>query len=111
MGTQDTIVTFVNFVAYKLDKHEDVSAIFLDVTKAFDSINQDVLLHKLYCYRFRGVAHQWFANHIKNRMQNVNADGVKPRLQLLRTGIAQGCILGPLMYLLYINDLPNVSPR
>ena len=57
VGMQDAIVKFVNFVANKLDKHEDVSAIFLDVAKAFDSINHDVLLHKLYCYGFRGVAH------------------------------------------------------
>ena len=110
MGTQDAIATFVNFVANKLDKHKDVSALFLDVAKAFDSINHDILLYKLYCYGFRGVAHQWFASYINNRMQYVNADGVKFRLRLLRTGIAQGSILAPLMFLLYINDLPNVSP-
>ena len=44
-------------VANKLDKHEDVSVTFLDTAKAFDSINYDVLLHKLHCYGFRGVAH------------------------------------------------------
>ena len=44
VGTQDAIATFVNFVANKLDKHEDVSAIFLDVAKAFDSINHDVYI-------------------------------------------------------------------
>ena len=110
LGTQDAFTTFVNFVATKLDKHGNVSTIFLDVAKAFDSINHDVLLHKLYCYRFRGVAHQWFASYTKNRMQYVNADGVNSRLRLLRTGIAQGSVLGPLMFLLYINDLTNVSP-
>ena len=56
---QDATATFVNFVANKLDKHEDVSAIFLDVAKAFVSINYDVLLHKLYCHGFSGVTHQW----------------------------------------------------
>ena len=109
-GTQDAIATFVNFVANKLDKHDHISAIFLDLAKAFDFIYHNVW-HKLYCYGFRGVAHQWFANYIKNRMQYVNADGVKSRLQLLRTGIAQGSVLRPLMFLMYINDLPNVSPR
>ena len=48
--------------------------------------------------------------YIKNRMQYVNADGVKYRLRLFRTKIAQGSVLGPLMFLLYINDLPNISP-
>ena len=60
---QDANATFVNFVANKLVKHEDVSAIFLYVAKAFDSINHDVLLHKLHCYEFRGVAHQWFTSY------------------------------------------------
>ena len=110
VGTQNAIATLVNFVANKLDKHEDVSAIFLDVAKAFDSINHDVLLHTLYFYGFRGVAHQCFASYIKNRMLYVNADSVKSRLRLLRTGIAQRFVLGPLMFLLYINDLPNISP-
>ena len=58
MGTQDAIATFVNFVTNKLDKHENVFTIFLNVSKAFDSINHDVLLHKMYFYGFRGVAHQ-----------------------------------------------------
>ena len=110
VGLQDAIATFVNFVANKLDKHENVSAIFLDVAKAFDSIDHDVLLNKLYCYDFRSVAHQWFASYIKNRMQYVNADGVKSRLRLLRTGMAQWSVLGPLMFLMYINDLPIISP-
>ena len=110
VGTQDAIATFVNFVASKLDKHEDDSAIFLDVAKAFNSINHYVLLHKLYCYEFRGVTHQLFASYIKNPMQYANAGGVKSRLRLLRTGIAQRSVLGPLMFLLYINDLPNVNP-
>ena len=99
MGTQDAIAIFVNFVANILNKHEDVSAVFLDIAKAFDSINHDVLFDKLYCYGFRGVVHQWFASYIKNRMQYVNADGVKFRLQLLQTRIVQGSVLEPLTFL------------
>ena len=110
VGTQNAIATFVNFFANKLDKHEDVSAIFLDVAKAFNSINHDVLLHKLYYYGFRDVAYQWFASYSKNRMQYVNSDGVKSRLHILRTGITEGLVLGPLMFLPYIYDLPKVSP-
>ena len=60
--TQDAIATFVNFGADKLGKHEDVSAVFLDAAKAFDSINHDVLLQKLYFYGFRGIALQWFVS-------------------------------------------------
>ena len=110
LGTQNATATFVNFVANKLDKHGDISAIFIDVAMTFDSINYDILLHKLYCYGFRSVAHQWFVSYIKNRMQYINDDGVKSRFRFLRTGIAQGSVLGPLMLLLYIKDLPNVSP-
>ena len=77
MGTQDVIVTLVNYVANKLDSHENMSAIFFDAAKALDSNNHDVLLNKLYYYGFKGVAHQWFASYIKNRMQLfVNADSV-----------------------------------
>ena len=110
LGTQFAIVAFVNIVANKLGKYEVVSAIFLNVAKAFFSINHHVLLHKMYCYGFRGVAPQRFASYIKNPMQYVNADGVKSKLWLLRTGIAQRSVLGPLMFLLYINDLLNVNP-
>ena len=66
VGTQDAIKKFFNFEANKLDKHENFSAIYLDVAKVFDSINHDVLLNKLYCYGFRGVGHQWFSSYIKN---------------------------------------------
>ena len=112
MGTQGATATLVNYVANKLDNHENMSAIFLDAAKAFDFNNHDVLLNKLYYYGFKGVAHQWFASYIKNRMQLfVNADSVQSRLRLLRTGLAKGSVVGPLMFLLYINDLTNVSPE
>ena len=82
MGTQDVIATFVSFVANKWDKYEDVSVIFLDITNAFNSINHDVLLYKVYFNGSRGVVHQWCASYLKNYMQYVNADGIKSILRL-----------------------------
>ena len=63
MGTQDAIAILANFVANKLEKYEDGSAIFLDVAKVFHSINHAALLRKLCIYGFRRVAHQW-SNYI-----------------------------------------------
>ena len=85
--------------------------IFLDLSKAFDSTNHDILLRKLKCYGIRGISLELIHSYLFNRKQFVYIDGVNSTLLTLAGGIPQGSILGQLIFLLYVNDIQYVSPN
>ena len=102
------IVLFENLTE-ALDKGDCAIGIFLDFQKAFDTVNHNILLDKLYVYGIRGIAHEWFINYLSNRTQSVNYHECVSDSKTLKCGVPQGSILGPLLFLIYINDLPSVS--
>ena len=95
----------------QLDKRKYIIGIYLDLQKAFDTVNHDILLYKLSNYGIRGVVHQWFKSYLTGRKQFTALGGFCSETALVSTGVPQGSVLGPLLFLLYINDIYKAIPN
>ena len=103
------ILSLVDYITQALEKGEYVIGIFLDFSKAFDTVNHSILLEKLQYMGIRGVAYDWLCDYLSERKQYVMYNGHKSDAKSICCGVPQGSILGPLLFLLYINDIANVS--
>ena len=82
---------------------------FLDLSKAFETLNHDILLSKLRYYGMDPNVIKWFKSYLSGRSQYVQIDNISSRVKNVNTGVPQGSILGPLLFIIYVNDINFAS--
>ena len=97
-------IIIIDEIVEALEHHEHVMVLYLDLAKAFDTVDHKILLNKLSHYGIRGKALSWFENYLNERQQFVKYNNVQSQSKRIICGVPQGSIMGPLLFSLYIND-------
>ena len=110
-STDYACVELVDKIMHDLDEGETPICFFLDLSKAFDTLDHDILLAKLKYYGIDDNAIKWFRSYLSNRSQYVEIDDTRSGIKNIRTAVPQGSILGPLLFIIYVNDINKASKK
>ena len=107
-STIDTIVNFTEDIYKNMNKGQPTIAVYIDLRKAFDTVNHSILLKKLHHLGIRGSNYDWVKNYLHDRTQCTLANNLCSPSSKIVCGVPQGSVLGPLLFLIYVNDMKNV---
>ena len=97
-STAHPIINLIDSIENAFDQNKFACGVFIDLKKAFDTVDHEILLKKLWHYGIRGIANDWFESYLSNRMEYISINGILSDLLKVSFGVPQGSVLGPLLF-------------